>query len=169
MRLGSSLVCKSSVKSNITEWNGYHKRTGLFTILLKLLLSIFNTIPLVCTHRQSTWKSSVFPMVEVYVGQNDIFWCFGDLLLPKFWVRWRFFNIELSFGKKYYSLYHDKVCLSSETFTVLSFYLALFLLAAIFMPFIQLTLGSRQVFTWLLLCWCIVSTLLDSGYSRRAL
>ena len=44
-----------------------------------------------------------------------------------------------------------------------------FLLAAIFMPFIQLTLGSRQVFTWLLLCWCIVSTLLDSGYSRRAL
>ena len=168
MRLGSSLVCKSSVKSNITEWNGYHKRTGLFTIVLKLLLSIFNTT---CVYAPSKHLKvqRFFDGGGINVGQNYIFWCFGALLLPKFWVRWRFFNTELSFGKKYYSLYHDKVCLSSETFTVLSFYLALFLLAAIFMPFIQLTLGSRQVFTWLLLCWCIVSTLLDSGYSRRAL
>ena len=36
------------------------------------------------------------------------------------------FSIELSFGKKYCSLYHDKACVSSDTFTVLSFYLALF-------------------------------------------
>ena len=168
MRLGSSLVCKSSVKSNITEWNGYHKRTGLFTILLKLLLSIFNTIPLVSTHRQSTWKSRVFSMVEVCVGQMIYFGVFGHFCCRNFELD-EDFSIELSFGKKYCSLYHDKACVSSDTFTVLSFYLALFLLAAIFMPFIQLTLGSRQVFTRLLLCWCIVSTLLDSGYSRRAL
>ena len=125
MRLGSSLVCKSSVKSNITERNGYHKRTGLFTILLKLLLSIFSTIPLVSTHRQSTWKSRVFSMVEVCVGQMIYFGVFGHFCCRNFELD-EDFSIELSFGKKYCSLYHDKACVSSDTFTVLSFYLALF-------------------------------------------